>query len=72
MDYWRPSCQISRMGHIRDQDVRNIMQVSGDILQSVETKRLIWYGHLQRMSADRWPNKVFNWTPPEKREDEGQ
>ncbi|KAJ4452075.1 hypothetical protein ANN_03591 [Periplaneta americana] len=31
-------------------------KVSGDILQSVETKRLIWYGHLQRMSADRWPS----------------
>ncbi|KAJ4442684.1 hypothetical protein ANN_04273 [Periplaneta americana] len=25
------------------------------------------YDMIMRMSADRWPNKIFNWTPPEKK-----
>jgi hypothetical protein len=29
----------------------------------VEEKQLVWYGHLQRMSEERWPKKIWEWTP---------
>jgi len=67
MDYWRRSCGVSRMDHVRNDRIREIMKVDGNILDTVERKQLTWYGHLQRMNEARWPIKIFKWIPPEKR-----
>lgn len=63
MDFWRRSCGVSRLEHIRNEEIRQRMAVQGSIIDTIEEKRLRWYGHLQRMHSDRWPKKVWDWTP---------
>ena len=67
MDYWRRSAGFSKLDHIRNEEIRRIMEVEGTILDTIERKRLLWYGHLQRMDDNRWPKKIWTWSPPEKR-----
>lgn len=67
MDYWRRSCRISRLEHVRNTRIREIVGERETILDTIDNKRLIWYGHLLRMNENRWPKKVYQWTPPEKR-----
>lgn len=67
MDYWRRSCRISRLDHVRNETIRQMMNVQGTILDTIDRKRLIWYGHLQRMGDNRWPKKIWQWVPPERR-----
>ena len=38
-----------------------------DILDTVESQRLKWYGHLRRMNDSRQPKKLQSWVPPGKR-----
>lgn len=68
MDYWRRSCCVSRLQKIRNEIIREQMQVTAiNIIDSIEGRRLSWYGHLKRMSPDRWPQKVYNWQPPQRK-----
>lgn len=67
MDFWRRSARISRLDHIRNDRIREIMKVEQTIIDTIEQKRLIWYGHLQRMDEDRWPKIVWQWVPQERR-----
>ncbi|PSN36749.1 hypothetical protein C0J52_23197 [Blattella germanica] len=44
------------------------MQVSSiNIMDTIEGRRLTWYGHLRRMPTDRWPLKIYNWIPPRRK-----
>lgn len=67
MDFWRRSSGISRIERVRNERIREIMEVEGTILDTIDTKRLLWYGHLERMDNTRWPKKVWQWIPPERR-----
>lgn len=67
MDFWRRSCRYTRLDHIRNERIREIMGVEGTILDTIEYKQLMWYGHLQRMNDDRWPKKIWQWNPPERK-----
>jgi hypothetical protein len=58
MDFLRTSCGISRLDHVRNDRIKGIMD-----LDRVEEKQLVWYGHLQRMSEERWPKKIWEWSP---------
>ena len=46
--------------------IGRIIKVDHDIITTIEKKRLVWYGHIQRMGEDRWQKKVLNWIPPER------
>ena len=61
MDFWKRSAKVSKLDHIRPYE---IMKVDHDIITTIEKKRLVWYGHIQRMGEERWPKKVLNWIPP--------
>nr|CAH7740812.1 unnamed protein product [Callosobruchus chinensis] len=67
MDFWRRGARISKLDRIRNDRIREIMNVKQTIIDAIEQKQLIWYGHLQRMDEDRWPKIVWHWTPPERR-----
>jgi hypothetical protein len=67
MDFLRRSCGISRLDHIRNDRIKEIMDLDKTIIDRVEEKQLIWYGHLQRMSEERWPKKIWEWTPQGRR-----
>lgn len=31
---------------------------------SEEEIEIVWYGHLRRLAPTRWPNKIYVWVPP--------
>lgn len=43
------------------------MNVEKDTLNSIEEKRLTWYGHIRRTDPNRWIAKVTEWRPIGKR-----
>nr|CAH7760132.1 unnamed protein product [Callosobruchus chinensis] len=47
--------------------IREIIDVQETILDTIGSKCLTWYGHLERMANNRWPKKVWEWTPPGRR-----
>ncbi|XP_030751610.1 uncharacterized protein LOC115879104 [Sitophilus oryzae] len=67
MDFWRRSCRISRLEHISNQRLREIIGEKETILDAIDGKILSWYGHLQRMDDNRWPKRIHSWTPSERR-----
>ncbi|KAK4883930.1 hypothetical protein RN001_000201 [Aquatica leii] len=67
MDYWRRSNGTSRLEHVRNEQIRQDMKVDKTIIDTIETKRLLWYGHLERMEETRWPQKIWKWTPQGRR-----
>jgi hypothetical protein len=38
-----------------------------DIIDTIEKKRLQWYGHVKRMPEDRTPKLILEWVPQERR-----
>lgn len=67
MDFLRRSCRISRLHHIRNDEIKDKMEIKKDIIDTVERKQLQWYGHLLRMPEERWPKQVYKWIPPYRR-----
>jgi hypothetical protein len=49
MDFWRRSARISRKDKIRNNVIKEKMNVTRSLLDDVKTKQLQWYGHVQRM-----------------------
>ncbi|PSN31793.1 hypothetical protein C0J52_21990 [Blattella germanica] len=35
------------------------------IVDRIEEKCLMWYGHMKRMEDHRWSKMIYIWTPPE-------
>jgi hypothetical protein len=63
MDFLRRSCGIYRLDHVRNDRIKEIMDLDKTIIDRVEEKQLVWNGQLQRMSEERWPKKIWEWTP---------
>ena len=40
------------------------MKVQSNIMDTIEYKQLMWFGHVRRMVDERWPKKIWNWQPP--------
>ncbi|XP_044760299.1 uncharacterized protein LOC123317755 [Coccinella septempunctata] len=67
MDAMRRSLRISRRERIRNETVKEMMGIEGTLMDDIEKRQLIWYGHIQRMSETRLPKQVMNWQPAERR-----
>ncbi|CAG9839790.1 unnamed protein product [Diabrotica balteata] len=67
MDFWRRSARKSRLDRIQNDHIRNIMGVKSTIIDEIQRRQLIWYGHVERMDDDRLPNQILKWTPRERR-----
>ena len=67
MDFWRRSARISRKDKIRNNIIKQKMNVTRSLLEDIKTKQLKWYGHVQRMEEGRLPKKVMKWSPPGRR-----
>ncbi|XP_030753594.1 uncharacterized protein LOC115880517 [Sitophilus oryzae] len=67
MDFWRRSAGISRMERVANIKIREIMHVQQTIINEIEKRQLVWYGHVQRMREDQIPKKVLKWIPSERR-----
>ena len=58
MDFWRRSARISRKDKIRNNIIKQKMNVTRSLLEDIKTKQLKWYGHVQRMEEGRLPKKL--------------
>ena len=69
MDVLRRSARKSRMERIKNEHIKEIMGVKGkpDIIDTIEQKRLQWYGHYKSMPEERIPKLIMNWIPRERR-----
>jgi len=43
------------------------MKEMPDIIDTIERKRLQWYGHVKRMQDERLPKLIMEWIPEERR-----
>lgn len=61
MDFWRRSARVSRRDKVRNAEIRRRMKVEEDINNTIERKRLQWYGHVRRMEEGRIPKCILEW-----------
>jgi len=61
------SARISRKDKIRNNIIKQIMNVTRSLLEDIKTKQLKWCGHVQRIDEGRLPKKVMKWSPPGRR-----
>jgi len=66
MEYWRRCCQVTRRERFQNQRIREIMKPDKSTLESIETKALLWYGHVRRLGEERLPKKVWQYIPEER------
>jgi len=59
-DFWRRLAGISRKDKIRNNIIKQKMNVTRSLLADIKTKQLQWYGHVQRMEEGRLPKKLCN------------
>jgi hypothetical protein len=54
---------------INNENIKEIMGVTGkpDIIDSIEKKKLQWYGPVNRMPEERIPKLILEWVPAERR-----
>ncbi|KAL3284148.1 hypothetical protein HHI36_018316 [Cryptolaemus montrouzieri] len=67
MDYWRRSCGLTRLDRIKNTEIRERAEVDLDIKDTIEAKRLEWYGHLRRMTQERLHLRIWKWQHREKK-----
>ena len=61
------SARISRKDKIRNNIIKQKLNVTRSLLEDIKTKQLKWYGHVQRMEDGRLPKKVMKWSSPGRR-----
>ncbi|KAJ9593282.1 hypothetical protein L9F63_015157, partial [Diploptera punctata] len=53
MDYLRRSARKSKLEHVTNKEIRNIMEAEEIIIERIEEKELKWLGHVLRMEDER-------------------
>jgi hypothetical protein len=59
---------ISKKDKIRNNIMKQKMNVTRSLLDDIKTKQLQWYGHVQIMEEGRLPKEVTKWRPPGRRQ----
>ena len=72
MDFRRRSAQNSRKEKIRNNIIKQKLNVTRFLLEDIKTKQLQWYGHVHRMEEGRLAKKVLKWRPSGRRKRGGQ
>ncbi|KAJ9582946.1 hypothetical protein L9F63_022707 [Diploptera punctata] len=67
MDYLRRSARKSKLEHVTNNEIRNIMEAEENIIERIEEKKLKWLGHVLRMEDERWPKQLYQWHPTRRR-----
>ena len=52
---------------IRNNIIKQNINVTRSLLEDIKTIQLKWYGHVQRMEEGRLPKNVMKWSPPRRR-----
>jgi hypothetical protein len=67
LDFWRLSARISGKDKIRNNIIKQKVNVTRSFLDDIKTKLLQWYGNVQRMEEGRLPKEVMKWRSPGRR-----
>ncbi|XP_030758926.1 uncharacterized protein LOC115884471 [Sitophilus oryzae] len=67
MEYLRRSSRVSRRECVRNEVIRRRIDAQDTVVDRIERRSLKWFGHLMRMPDNRWPKRVFQWVPPQRR-----
>ncbi|XP_030765787.1 uncharacterized protein LOC115889851 [Sitophilus oryzae] len=67
MDFLRRVCRISRMAHIRNEEIRQRTRRIYTSTDNIESRQLLWYGHVKRMGGERWPKREMEYRPQSRR-----
>ena len=51
MDFLRSACNISSMQHVRNEDIRRKTGRVFTTAERIESRQLLWYGHVMRMET---------------------
>jgi hypothetical protein len=60
-DYWRRCCRVMKIDRVQNIEIRERMGTDIDIVETIEARRLKWYGHVQRMDDNCWSKRIFAW-----------
>jgi hypothetical protein len=61
MDALRRSARKSELDRKTNEYIRGKMDAQDTILDDITRKKLIWYGHVERMDPTRLPKIMINW-----------
>jgi hypothetical protein len=69
MDVLRRAARKSRMERIKNEYIKEIIRVKGkpDSTDSIERKRLQWYGQVKKMAEERITKLIMEWIPRDRR-----
>ena len=67
MDFWRRSARISRKDKIRNNIIKQKINITRSLLEDIKTKQLKWYGHVQRMEEGETAKKSYEMKPTRKK-----
>jgi hypothetical protein len=67
MSFWRRCFGLALEDHVRNDIIREIMELEVTLTDTVEAKQLKWYGHMKSMEEDGLPKKIYEWTPIERK-----
>ncbi|CAG9832546.1 unnamed protein product [Diabrotica balteata] len=67
IDFLKRACGVSKKDHIRNEDIRRRANTIYSSVDRIETRKLVWYGHVKRMNEDIWPKKALNYIPQQRR-----
>jgi len=62
--------RISRREKVRKEEVKQHMEIERSIINDVEKKQLIWYGHVQRMNENKLLKQIMEWIFPGRGEED--
>lgn len=58
MNFWRRCGRLTKTEKVRDAVIMDGMRININIIDTINDKRLSWFGYLQRMPEERWPKKI--------------
>jgi hypothetical protein len=67
MSFLRRCCGLTLEDHVRNYIIREIMETEVTLTHTVEAKQLKRYGHMECTEEDRLPEKIYEWTPIERK-----
>jgi hypothetical protein len=67
MDFWLRSARISRKDKIRNNIIKQKINVTRSLLEDIKTKQLKWHGRVQRMEEGRLSKKSYEMEPTRKK-----
>jgi predicted secreted protein len=65
MDYLRRRCSRTGLHRIRNETVREIIEVEKDVTDKVQKRQLKRFGHGNGMEGWRWPRESAGWVQQE-------